>query len=180
MYLISSSSRLQLPVRAASVKYHPETGAVIETIDPITLVFQPTGTIPGYAKEAVSRLSNFGRGIGEGVDPFSRCGVFDLSAAAAEEGWDEKTVAEIEERLRKTQGSTFVVAEPPRAEKPWEKYDEVDDLEQALYTIDLIGVDPGTVLEYETQNKNRPKFVEAFEALVSEEAGDEVVGVVSA
>lgn len=185
MFAISRSANLTLPIRDRKVVYHPGTTQVDRVEPAVSVYFQHSGTVPDYAREAVSKMVDWGRGIGRDEDPFERCGIVDTDDLAVREMWDEDTKAEVEEILRKGSGSLYVIAEPDKAPKPWPNYDSLhaeDDYEAAFAISKKVaedGYDAKAVLKYEGQNQKRALVIDALELLVKESEAD-VLGVISA
>ncbi len=175
MYFIGVSSRLALPIRDKIVEHHPVSGAVVNVRRPLFVKFSPAGSsIPDYAKEAVSKLAGFGRGAGEGEDPFDRCGHYDTDAGASEEEWTADEKAEVEAFLVKHQGYDYVRADAPALEAPWPTYDQLtgdtDDIaRQVVQIAGLTGVTARQIAAYERQNASRPGLLEVLDILVAEE-----------
>jgi len=185
MYAISRSARLTLPITDRKTHYVPGTN-IVEKVDPaVSIQFQHSGSVPDYAKEAVSKMADWGRGIGLNEDPFEYCGCFDTDAAAISENWSPETKAMVEDVLRKGSGVLYVVAEPDKAEKPWPNYDTLhtdDDYEAAFAISKKVsedGYDPKVILQYESENQNRELVKNALELLVKEAEVD-VLGVIPA
>lgn len=182
MYLISRSAGLTMPLRDTTTEYAPN-GAVIKVNPALSVQFAVSGGAPDWAKDAVAQLPGWGNGLGHNEDPFTRLGVLDTDEEAKRQNWTPEEKAFVENALLKapSAGIEYVVCSAPKTARPWDKYDEFvgdEALEKVLYTIDLIGADPKSVLRYERENLDRPDFVEALEALVAKDSED-VVGVIS-
>lgn len=173
-----------MPIRGIKTTYY-ENGTPKETKPAVSVQFQLAGYIPDYAKEAVSKMPDWGRGIGLNEDPFERCGIFDSVLAAEKEGWDEETVAEVEAALRRVAGASFVIADKPKTEKPWPNYDSLhadNDYEAAFAISKKVvedGYDPKAVKRYEVENQNRALVNDALDLLIAEDEAD-VLGVIPA
>lgn len=174
-----------MPIRDRKVVYNPATGAVMDVKPAVSVQFQRAGgDIPAYAKEAVSQMPDWGRGTGIDEDPFELCGIFDSVLAAEKEGWDAETIAEVEAALRRVAGSSFVIADAPKAAKPWPNYDAIEgDEEEAAYQITKKvvedGYDPAAVAAYERENANRELVLDGLGRLAAEAEAD-VLGVIQA
>lgn len=185
MYAISRSANLTLPIRDRKVNYHPGTTQVASVEPAVAVYFQHSGTVPDYAREAVSKMADWGRGCGLNEDPFERCGIVDTDDLAVKENWDPATKTEVEAILRRGSGTLYVVAEPNKASKPWPNYDSLhadDDFEAAFAISKKVtedGYSPKAVLAYEVENSNRAPVVDALGLLV-QEADADVLGVISA
>ena len=185
MYAISRSANLTLPIRDRKVNYHPGTTQISSVEPAVSVQFQHSGSVPDYAKEAVSKMADWGRGIGLNEDPFEYCGCFDTDAAAISENWSPETKAMVEDVLRRGSGVLYVVAEPDKAERPWPNYDTLhtdDDYEAAFAISKKVsedGYDPKVILQYESENQNRELVKNALELLVKEAEVD-VLGVIPA
>ena len=184
MYLISRSASLTLPLRDRKVEYHPATGEVVKVHQALSVQFQHAGYVPPYAMEAVKQLPNWGNGLGHNEDPFTRCGALDTDVEAVRQGWTPEEKQYIEAALLRgtSNGVEYVIANAPKAAKPWPKYDEIVGAEaatQIAWQVDQLGLDPKAVRQYENENAAREDVVTALEALVSQEDED-VVGVISA
>ena len=182
MYLISRSAGLTMPLRDTKTEYHPQTGAVLKVNPALSVQFQHSGGAPDWAKDAVQKLPGWGNGLGLNEDPFSRVGVLDTDEEAKRQNWTPEEKEFVEQALEKapSNGIEYVICAPPKTAKPWDKYDEFvgeDAVEKILYTVDLIGADPKSVLRYEKENLNRQDVIEALEEKVSEGEQD-VVAVI--
>lgn len=181
MYLISLSPQLQMPIRNQSTDY-AGNGAVLRVNRSLAVRFHPSPGAPDWAKEAVSKLAAFGRGIGHNEDPYSRIGVLDTDEEAILQQWSSEEKKYVEDALMRSSscGVSYAVCQPPKVRRPWDSYDEFvgdDAVAKILYTIDLTGADPKQVLRYERENANRDDVVEAIEAIIEKEEED-VVGVI--
>lgn len=174
-----------MPIRDRQPEYHPVTGAVIRVKPALAVQFRPAGDVPDYAKEAISKMPDWGRGVGLEEDPFTRCGIFDSVIAADDNRWSAEDLQEVEDTLRRVEGFSFVIVDKPRIPKPWPKYDDVspDNEEEAAFAISRgvveNGYSPVDVKAYELENKARPLVLEALDVLISEQEQD-VLGVISA
>lgn len=186
MYCISRSANLTLPIRGGRTEYHPVTGAAIRVHPALSVQFQHAGSVPDFAREAVTQLASWGNGMGIGEDPFSRCGSLDTEIEAERQGWNAEELAVVEEALRNSSsnGVEYVIASEAAAPKPWPTYDNIDGAdEDVAYTISRKvvedGWNPRDVLKYEAENANRVLVIRALEAVAAEQDAD-VVGVISA
>jgi len=181
MYLISRHANLTLPIRDQKPVYNAHNGAVERVIPALVVQFQHSGTVPDYAKEAVTHLADWGQGIGLDEDPFERCGCLDTDTEAVRHGWTAEDKALIEEVLRQGSGSLYVIADVPRASKPWPLYDTIvgdDAAKQIAFQVELLGLNAADVIAYEQENARREDVVAELEALVP--SADEIVGVIQA
>ena len=187
LYAISRSASLTLPIRDRKIHYvptGPNAGAV-DHVDPAVAVnFKHAGYIPDYAKEAVSRMVDWGRGTGLNEDPFERCGSFDLDEAKAAEHWDDETAALVEEVLRAGSGSLYVVVDEPLLAKPWPNYDDItgDEAEAAKTIAQKVqedGYSARDVAAYEQQNAARDEVLAVLDILI-QEAEPDTLGVIQA
>lgn len=183
MYLISRSAGLTMPLRDTKTEYHPQTGAVIKVHPALSVQFQHSGGAPDWAKDAVQRLPGWGNGLGHNEDPFTRVGVLDTDDEAKRQNWTPEEKEFVEQALAKapSSGIEYVICSPPKTVKPWDKYDEFvgeDAVEKILYTVDLIGAEPKSVLRYEQENLGRQDVIEALEELAEKDAED-VIEVIS-
>lgn len=186
MYLISRSSGLTLPVRDRKNHYIQVGGEmVLDRVDEaISLQFKLCGSVPPYAREAVTKLANWGVGMGQNEDPFSRCGAVDTEVEAELQGWDEDTHAFVCERLRASgsNGVEFAIVESPKTLKPFPKYDDIvgeTAAEQITFYVEQLGIDPGQVRQYELENDQREDVIAAMDAVI-EKQNEDVVEVISA
>lgn len=147
--------------------------------------FRKGGAVPEYAREAVSRLPQFYRGLGMDEDPYTRVSWFDSLLAQQENGWTDEERKIVEDALVDGQGVYFVVADQPLLAPPWPAYDSLVAVgrrtadmvaEKILEKVVEDGYDPAYVLAYEEQHANRPYVVAALQGLVApvEDDGDEV------
>lgn len=183
MYLISRSAGLTMPLRDTKTEYHPQTGAVIKVHPALSVQFQHSGGAPDWAKDAVQNLPSWGTGLGHNEDPFSRVGVLDTDDEAKRQNWTPEEKEFVERALANaaSNGIEYVICSAPKVPKPWDKYDEFvgeDAVEKILYTVDLIGADPKSVMRYEQENLGRQDVIEALEQKVAEEEQD-VAAVIS-
>ena len=181
MYCISRHANLTLPIRASKPIYNAANGAVERVIPALVVQFQHSGTVPDYAKEAVTRLVDWGQGVGLDEDPFERCGSFDSDVEAVRNNWTDEDKAIVEETLRSGAGTLYVVADAPRAAKPWPRYDEItgdDAAKQIAWQVEQLGLDPGAVVRYEHENLKREDVLAAVQALVPSD--EDVAAVISA
>ena len=180
MFLISRHANLTLPIRSAKPVYNPHNGAVERTIPALVVQFQHSGSVPDYAKDAVASMVDWGQGIGLDEDPFTRCGCFDTDVEAERNHWSPEDKALVEATLRAGAGTLYVVADAPRAAKPWPKYDEIDGedaAKQIAFQVDLLGLNPGDVIRYEHENAKREDVLAAVRAL---EVTEDVAAVIQA
>lgn len=183
MYLISRSPALTMPLRDTITEYHPANGQVTKVHPALSVQFHPTSGVPDWARDAVQKLPGFGNGMGHNEDPFSRVGVLDTDEEAVRQNWTPEEKAFVENALgnASSAGIEYVVCHAPKVAKPWDKYDEFtgeDAVEKILYTVELIGADPKSVLRYEKENSARADVIEALEALIEKDE-ENVVGVIS-
>lgn len=186
MYLISRSSGLTMPIRDRKNHYIQVGGEmVLDRVDEaISIQFKLAGNVPPYAREAVQKLANWGVGVGHNEDPFTRCGAVDTEVEAELQGWDEETLAFVDERLRASgsNGLEFVIVEAPRTPKPFPKYDEIvgeQKAKQVAFYVEQLGIDPGQVRQYELENERDEATIDAMDALI-EKQNEDVVEVISA
>ena len=184
MYAISRSANLTIPIREGKVDYHPTTGVVLRTHPALAVQFQNAVDVPSWAREAVSQLPGWGRGMGHNEDPFTRCGVLDTDVEAERKNWDAEEKAYVEAALERasSNGVEYVICGAPKAVKPWPKYDEIkgaDAAEQIAWQVDQIGIPIGDVRRYEQENANREEVFAALDRL-QEQLNEDVVGVISA
>lgn len=180
MYLISRHANLTLPIRAAKPVYNEHNGQVERTIPALVVQFQHSGSVPDYAKEAVTHMVDWGQGIGLNEDPFERCGCFDTDVEAERNHWTTEDKEIVEEVLRAGAGTLYVIADAPRVAKPWPKYDEIvgeDAAKQIAFQVDILGLNPGDVIRYEQENGKREDVIAALTVL---EPVEDVVGVITA
>lgn len=170
-----------MPLRDTKTEYHPANGQVVKVHPALAAQFQHSAGVPDWAREAVKQLPGWGNGLGHNEDPFTRCGVLDTDVEAERQGWTPEDKEFVEAALTKasSNGVEYVICSAPKAEKPWPKYDEIEDAEQAAWQIDQAGYDIGQVKRYEKENRNREDFIAAFDAL-QEKLNEDVVGVISA
>lgn len=183
MYLISRSANLTLPIRSQKVHYTPK-GDVDHIDQPLSVEFKHAGSVPPYAREAVSRLAAWGQGLGHHEDPFSRCGAIDTEVEAQAQGWSEEERLIVEEALRKaaSNGIEYVIVEAPPTARPWSRYDEIvgeQAAEQIAFYVDELGIDPGLVKNYELEHLAREEVIARMDAAI-EKQNEDVVGVISA
>lgn len=182
MYLISRSTNLELPIRDQKIHYTPK-GDVDHVEKPLAVKFKHAGNVPPYAREAVSRLANWGVGLGEHEDPFTRCGAVDTEAEQIEQGWTDEEREVVENALMKagSNGIEYIIVEAPATVAPWSKYDEIEGEQAAdeiTYYSEKLGIDPGTIRQYELENQKRPEVIAAMDRLV-EKQNEDIVGVIS-
>lgn len=186
MYLISRSSGLTLPVRDRK-NHYIQVGQemVLDRVDPaISIDFKPAGNVPPYAREAVSKLPNWGVGLGHNEDPFTRCGAVDTEVEAALQGWDAATLEFVDKALlaSPSNGVEYIAIEAPKTLKPFPKYDEIvgeQAAEQIAFYVEQLGIDAGQVRQYELENEQRADVIAAMDALI-EKLNEDVVEVISA
>lgn len=183
MYLISRSASLTLPLRDRKVEYTPQ-GDVARVIPALSVQFQHAGYVPPYAQEAVKDLPGWGRGIGLNEDPFTRCGVLDTDAEALVQGWSDEDKSFVEQALKNAtaNGVEYVIADEPKAAKPWPKYDDIvgdEAAEQIAWQVDQLGLSVNAVLAYERENEDRADVIAALSELLKQQE-DDVIGVISA
>lgn len=184
MLCVSRSANLTLPIREQKVSYY-ENGNVKDVRPPLVAVFAHTFAVPEYAREALSQMPGFWRGVGEDEDPFTLCGIFDTKEAADKYNWNDEEKAFAEDALRRGAGGSYILVEKPATAKPWPNYDKVvgaDEAETAfLLTKKVVedGYDVRTVREYEVENAARELVLEAYDVLIAEAEAD-VIGVIQA
>lgn len=192
MYLISRSAGLTLPIRSQKTFYvqsGPNAGDVDHVVPALTAEFRPAGFVPPFAREAVSKLPNFGLGMGmyesgEREDPYTRCGALDTDLEAIAQGWSDEDKLVVEQALMRanSNGIEYIIVEAPAAAKPWPKYDDIDGpdaAEQIAFYVNQLGVDPGVVKVYELENRKREDVVAAMDREIDKQ-NEDVVGVISA
>lgn len=186
MYLISRSSGLTMPIRDRKNHYiQVGNEYVLDHVDEaISLQFKLAGNVPPYARDAVSKLANWGVGLGEHEDPFSRCGAIDTEVEAELNGWDDATLEFVDDALRNSgsNGIEFVIIDAPKTARPFPKYDEIvgeTKAEQIAFYVESLGIDPGQVKQYELENAQDEATIAAMDALI-EKANEDVVEVISA
>jgi hypothetical protein len=175
-----------MPIRDRKNHYiQVGTEMVLDRVDPaISIEFKLAGNVPPYAREAVMKLANWGVGVGENEDPFTRCGAVDTEVEADLQGWDDATHAFVCERLRAagSNGIEYVIVEAPKALKPFPKYDDIvgeQKAEQIAFYVEQLGIDPGSVKQYELENDKDGATIDAMDALI-EKQNEDVVEVISA
>ena len=184
MLCVSRSANLTLPILPQRIKRY-ENGEIKEIKPPVAAVFERTPDVPEYARTALAAMPDFLKGVGKEEDPYSLCGIFDTRIAAAREGWDDETLAYVEEALAAHAGGSYLVIEKPKTPKPWPNYDKVvgaDDAETAFLLTKKIeedGFDVRQCRAYERENGARELVLTAYEALIAEQESD-VIGVISA
>lgn len=186
MYLISRSSGLTMPIRDRKPHYiQVGNEMVLDHVDEaVSIQFKPAGNVPPYAREAVTKLANWGVGIGFNEDPFTRCGAVDTEVEADLGGWDEATREFVDEALRRSgsNGIEFVIVDTPKTPRPFPKYDEIvgeQKAEQVAFYVEQLGLDPGQVKQYEAENDQDGATIAAMDALI-EKQNEDVVEVISA
>lgn len=113
----------------------------------------------------------------EDLDGRSRLSVWDSEWAAANEGFAEYEIEAVITALRNSSdfGSDFVEIIAAQAPKPWPTYDEMDEADDIAQLVTFLGLEPGVVVKYELENKNRPEVIEALLATPPAKDGDSVV-----
>lgn len=166
----------QVPITNTRLAIHPVSGAQISESYTLDVQFRKGGAVPDYAREAVSKLPQFYRGIGLDEDPFTRVSWFDSRVAQDENNWTDTEHDLVVERLDAIAGVDFVRADQPKLAAPWPAYDTLKA--QGKRTVEMVaekivekvqedGYDPGIVLQYERENASRPAVVAALEALIA-------------
>lgn len=108
--------------------------------------------------------------------PFEKIGVFDSEVAQELHGWTDEQRKLIEQRLLEGPdiGTEYIVYDPPKAAKPWPKYDDLKAVGQrtpekvAQRIVEMVGelgLDAAQVAQYERENANRPYVLDALAAL---------------
>lgn len=172
MLLVSTSANLRIQLRPEKSVF-AENGEVIRVDRRLVLEFRHGGLIPDFAWDVARQMPDYGRGAGIGQDPRLKCGWFDTDAMVASGAWteEERGAAEDLIRARPELGSMFAIAEKPRLEPPWPKYDSVRGKQGkpiAAVISEMVadlGLDPANVLAYELENKARGPVIEALEEL---------------
>lgn len=119
------------------------------------------------------------------VSPRKLIRVYDTDVWAISEQWDADTKTFVEESLLKhpLYGQQFIAIETPRVAAPWPAYDKLvakdarslgPIVKKILAKIEEDEYEPALVLAYERENLNRPKIVEALEAVLPADAGDDI------
>jgi hypothetical protein len=161
-------------VEAVPKKGTDQAGNVVEYSDtkPIIAQFERSGLMV-WEEQAVLEAFNFS-GLAEGVHPLSTVGVYDSELAVqyvADKSEREAKQKLIDARLSELQKmfpSQYIIVEKPALPAPWPTYDATQDFEDVLTVMQATGVSPQTVRLYESENENRPEFIEALEALEAE------------
>lgn len=114
---------------------------------------------------------------GSPVKPSYRVSVFDSEVAKLQNGWTDDEEALVVEALRAKGpiGSMYIEFVPEPAAKPWNGYDELTDADRIVELAKAIDADLVQVAQYERENANRPKVLDAIEA--AQAAADEVITV---
>lgn len=116
---------------------------------------------------------------GKEVGASYRISVFDSEIARMQNGWTEADEAEVVAALRGSSmnGTAFAELIPEPAAKPWNGYDEQEDAARIVELALAIDADLQKVMQYETENRNRPEVVAELKDAIA--AADETI-VVSA
>ncbi len=116
---------------------------------------------------------------GQPVKTTYRIAVFDTEVAMLQNGWTEAETKLVIATLRASShiGSQFAELVPDPAPKPWNGYDEVDNVERIVDLAVAIDADLTKVIQYERENASRPEVIEALQAVL--DAADEQI-IVSA
>lgn len=143
----------------------------MQTSEGYVAKFRQQGLLPWELEMATERF-NF-KGVGEDEDPMQRCAVFDTDQAARESGWSDEIHARVIKRLDELQDHNYFRADTPKAPLPWPKYEETDAGLVASIVGEL-GLDPGSVAVYESENRARPSVLKDL-AELGEKESDEIV-----
>jgi hypothetical protein len=178
LYFVSIHRNFTFPdIRRAKPEFTPK-GELARIIPDLSAQFVTGGAVPDYARDAVSKLPGFLRGIGLDEDPYTRVGWFDSVVAQEANGWTDAERKEVEDALIAAEGLYFVRADQPKLSPPWPAYDNLKAqgkrtaamvAEKIVERVVEDGYDVGQVLAYETQNLNRREVIAALEALVDTE-----------
>lgn len=116
---------------------------------------------------------------GQLVDPGYRVSVFDSEVAKLQHGWTQDEHDLVVDALRHNGpiGQMYVEVIPVAAEKPWNGYDELSDADRIVELALAIDADLTKVVQYESENRNRPQVIAALEAEIA--SADETI-IVSA
>jgi hypothetical protein len=113
----------------------------------------------------------------EHVTPVFRLGVFDTKVAQDEHGWTDEQRELIEQRLLDSDdyGREYVLFAPPRAAKPWPRYDDLRVVgnrtpekvaDKIIEMVRELGLNADDVAEYERQNAGRDYVLAALAEIV--------------
>lgn len=139
------------------------------------------GLEPWAIAEATERF-NF-KGLGHNEDGLRRLSFYDTEAEAAAGTFDEaahvagKTREEMHDlvvdTLRK-KASDYFEAVRPALSAPWPNYAKARNAKAIAAIVTDLGLEVGSVIEYERQNENREAVIEALEGIGSEPVEEEV------
>lgn len=123
------------------------------------------GLSPWEKQAALERFTFPGKGYDE--DLTRRLSVFDTEAAQEIFEWSDETREAMENRLRAvhSNGIDFIEVEKPRVPAPFPHFDNLSDPDEIAAKIRDLGFDVGSVIQYETENRNRADVIAALEAL---------------
>ena len=117
----------------------------------------------GMHFHGLMQLDN-GQDFGHGL----RVSVFDAEHAQLQNGWSDEDTALVVETLRNIPSGDFIEVEVAAAEKPWNRYDELEDPERIVELAREFGADAQSVIAYEVENRNRPQVIEPRELAIDE------------
>lgn len=142
------------------------------------------GLSPWEIDEA-ARVFDF-TGVSAGEDPINRLSFFDTELHGDAYGWDKATREKAEKRLMSGEsfGTDYIVVERPKLVAPWPSYDNLTVhgrrteqivAEKVAEIAREGGYDVASVVAYERENANRPKVIEALEALATEDEPEPLI-----
>lgn len=179
MRFISPHKGYDLALRAEAISGYTPHGEPIISEKPLRASFVQGGLSPWELDLALSTFSF--HGTYENEDVRSRCSWFDTEWAQRNFGWSDsdREYAETKMLALGNYGVDFILAEQPKAAKPWGSYDSLTDPERIVALMEETGTPAEDVLRYEFENKKRKEVIEAVEASSSAVTAEDAV-VVSA
>lgn len=175
---VSPHRNFSVGVRSHRPSYLGQDGKMVPEVPELRADFTPDLRTAEDTALAKSAFTFRGMPIyedGSEIDPSFRISVFDTEVAKLQNFWTDDDEALVIAALRANQGSGCIEVIPAAADKPWNGYDELADPDRIVELAIAINADLAQVEQYERENLNRDKVLEAVQAAIA--AQDESITV---
>lgn len=184
---VSKFREYSLGVTSTRAVPHHITGEAVYSQKGITANFRWAGRgLEPWALEQAVEHFQF-NGLGHNEDPLKRLSFYDTEAEAAAGSFDEQArLADMSrdevhelvvETMRRKANDAYFEALRPALVAPWPNYAKARNAKAIAAIVTDLGLEVGSVIEYERQNENREAVIEALEGIGSEPEVEEEVEV---
>lgn len=171
-YLSKYSAFKKTVRKAQQTLVQTVNGPQLELVrEPIIAYFQQA-IVTAEEREKAGRQFGF-LGVADGeTEPNRRISGYDTEEQAKLNLWDAATHQEVVRMLDKDTGPDYFRVEQTRLEKPWPLYDDLEATgrrtnvmvaEKIVQTVEMLGLNPETIIAYEKENRNRAEVIEALQ-----------------